>query len=431
MDLDDVESHGRVALPMQTEIGLCQPGQSLPFARVDGCTAWPEFTVHPRFYLDEHKGVTLPCHEVDLPETKAEVACYDRHSLSLEPSRGQCFTLLSLVREAFARMPERSRSTWMLVLVTCLLGTTFVSGLSLMGGTIWFGFHDFILIYGGYHHDPMFRQVLEQVRAPRVALALMAGMSLAVSGGVWQGMLRNPLADPYLLGITSGSALGAALSLGLGFTAAVPASAFMGGLLTVLLVLLIAATEGGVERLVLVGLAVSALTSAALGLVTILWPDRVAPLQFWMLGGFSARTWEDVATLWPWVLVGMVSLIVMAPSLNVLQLGDQRAASLGVSVNMSRWALVVATTMLTAATVATCGAIGFVGLMVPQAARLWVGADVRRMLPVAALLGASLVVLADLAGRVVWSGGEIPAGVVTALIGGPCLLVCLSRSRLS
>lgn len=316
---------------------------------------------------------------------------------------------------------------WLLLFSACALGIAML--VALMGGATWVGIHDIILFMAGMSDNITIWQIVGDVRAPRVALAILSGFSLAVSGAVWQGMLCNPLADPYLLGITSGASLGAALALALGAPAAVSAAACAGGLATVLAVLLLASRDGGLERLVLIGLSVSAFTSAGLALVTAVWPDRVAPLLFWMMGGFSTRSWSDVAALVPWTVVGLVGVVFLLPALNLLQLGDERARSLGVATGLTRLVLVLATTVLTASTVAHCGAIGFVGLMVPHAARLLAGADLRRALPVAALLGGCLVVLADLAGRIVWPGGEIPAGIVTALLGGPVLLAWFVRGH--
>ena len=427
MDLDHIEPHGTVEPPSGGQENLGHVHQTTSFSRVDRFPPGAEPRRGAEFDLDENHRALIERDQIDLPGPGPEVACYDRLPPAFQPRGRTVFPPFSRTCEALARMRTSTNLPLLWILGLSTLVLAIAATLSLLGGMVWISFHDFPILFSGHGHDSMSWRIVSEVRAPRVALAVLSGMGLAVSGGVWQGMLCNPLADPYLLGITSGASLGAALALGLGAPASVSAAACAGGLLTVLVVLLLSQRGGGMERLVLIGLSVSAFTSAGLALVTAIWPDRVAPLLFWMMGGFSTRSWGDVQALLPWTLTGLIVITFLVPALNLLQLGDERARSLGVAVGRTRLFLVLGTTVLTASTVAQCGAIGFVGLMVPHAARLLAGADLRRALPVAAILGGILVVLADLAGRLVWAGGEIPAGIVTALLGGPVLLTWFIR----
>lgn len=276
--------------------------------------------------------------------------------------------------------------------------------------------------------------IVFQLRLPRVALGVLAGTSLAVSGVVWQGILRNPLADPYLIGVSSGGALGAAVALFFGaqfpfFMSGVPFCALLGALAAVALVYALASAGGKltVERLLLCGVAVSSLFSALLSLLMVSNVDSLAGITFWMLGGLGGRSWSEIILGLPYFLVGFGLILAQMRSLNVLQLGDEAARGLGVQPTRTvRW-LSLGATLLTASTIANCGMIGFVGLMTPHLVRRLVGSDLRIVLPLSALLGATLLVLADLASRTLFAPTEIPVGILTALLGAPFFLYLVYR----
>lgn len=273
--------------------------------------------------------------------------------------------------------------------------------------------------------------IVWDIRLPRAVLAGLCGFGLAVAGAAWQGLLRNALADPYLVGVSAGGALGAAASLLWPPLAAwgMPLPAFVGSLAAAALVYRLAWRSGGpsVERLLLTGVAVSAGLSALLSLALLSRAETVATLQFWLSGGFSGRGWEHVRLAAPYVAFGSLALWAWAPRLDALQFGDATAHSLGVSVSSARALLIGAASLVTAAVVSVSGMIGFVGLLVPHAARRWVGPGARGLLPVAGCLGAALVTLADAAARTLWAPGEIPVGILTALIGAPFFLALLAR----
>jgi iron complex transport system permease protein len=275
--------------------------------------------------------------------------------------------------------------------------------------------------------------IVWQLRVPRVLTAAAVGAGLGLCGAVLQSVTRNPLADPYLLGLSSGASLGAVAVILLGATIALPVAAFAGALGALLMTLALSYRSDGLSptRAVLAGLAVSALLGALTSLV-IFWSatgDSYREVLGWLLGSLAGSTWTSVLiTLTAIVVVG-IPLILGARALDSFALGDRVAASLGVAVGRTRWSLLVGTTLLTAAMVSVSGSIGFVGLLVPHAVRLCVGAGHRRGLPLSAAFGAILMVWADTLARTVFEPRELPVGVLTAILGAPVFAILLLRRR--
>lgn len=283
--------------------------------------------------------------------------------------------------------------------------------------------------------------VLLAVRLPRVLLAATVGAGLAVSGAALQGLFRNPLADPQLIGISSGAAVAAAgmivfgapllAILPSGLVAwAMPAASFVGALTVTGIIYLFAARRGGLDvaTLLLVGVALNALAGAFLGLFTYLSDDQqLRDITRWMLGSLAGAPWEQVLPILPLILGAVVIMVCLARPLNALLLGESEAFHLGFNVEGVKRTLVVLTALAAGAAVALTGMIGFIGLVVPHLVRLMVGPDHRALLPMAALLGASLLLLADLAARLVVLPAEMAIGVVTALGGAPFFLWLLAR----
>jgi iron complex transport system permease protein len=296
-----------------------------------------------------------------------------------------------------------------------------------------------VLLAGGQPSDPALSglaAIVWQVRLPRAILGGLAGAGLAISGVAWQGVLRNPLADPYLIGASAGGALGAALAIafgvGAGHPQAVPVLAFVGSLLAVAVVYRLAVfgvRSLAVERLLLAGVAVSSFLSALLSLALVVHSESFVLLNFWLVGGLSGRGWEQLALVTPYALAGALGVAYFTPRLNLLQLGEETAAGLGVDVVRDQRFVICFAALLTAAVVSACGMIGFVGLVVPHLARQLVGPDLRKVLPTSALLGGALLTGADLAARLVWLPVEVPVGVLTALMGAPFFLFMLARPR--
>ncbi len=276
-----------------------------------------------------------------------------------------------------------------------------------------------------------------KLRAARSLMAAIAGAGLSVAGAVFQALLRNPLAEPYVLGVTAGAGVGAALAIVFGITAigawTVPGMAFAGALGTILLVQALARTPDGaapVETMLLAGVTVSAvLNSVLMFLVSIAPSGKLHGVIWWLLGNLAAAEWAPMATVGTMVTAALVVLVIWARDLNLIALGDAPAAHLGLHVARSRLLFYVVASLVTGATVAACGIIGFVGLIVPHAVRLLVGPDHRRLIPASAILGAAFLVLADCLARTLLSPREIPIGVVTALAGGPLFIMLLRRHK--
>ncbi|SER36502.1 FecCD family ABC transporter permease [Streptomyces qinglanensis] len=279
-----------------------------------------------------------------------------------------------------------------------------------------------------------FTTIVLDVRLPRVLLAAVVGAGLALVGAVLQALVRNPLADPYLLGISSGASMGAVLSVVLGVGAvSMQAGAFAGALLATVTVYAMARSGAAVTtgRLVLAGVAVQYVLSAltSLVLVTSAEKEHLRAILFWTLGGLGQARLHTVLLPALVLAAGLVLLLALARPLDLLLVGEEGATVLGLDTGRFRAASFVLASLVTAVLVTVSGAIGFVGLMVPHAARMAVGAGHRALLPVAALGGAAFLVLADLAARTVAAPEEIPVGVLTALTGGPFFLWLLRRTR--
>lgn len=279
-----------------------------------------------------------------------------------------------------------------------------------------------------------------QIRMPRVALAALVGGALSISGAAYQGVFRNPLVDPYLLGVAAGAGLGATLVYAArGGTSTgwlvdpVVLAAFTGGIVAVAMTYA-AGTAFGVasrpEALVLAGVAVVSFLTAIQTYVLQRNAQVLRPVYSWILGQLVTSTWGDVRLVLPYVTVAAIVLLVHGRQLDVLRVGDEEAASLGASVRRIRLSVVIAATVATAAVVSVSGLIGFVGIMVPHIVRLLAGGSYRRVLPLSLIGGAAFLILCDLAGRMVIRPAELPIGVVTAFLGAPFFLFVLhARSR--
>lgn len=277
--------------------------------------------------------------------------------------------------------------------------------------------------------------ILWQIRMPRVFLAVLVGGMLSIAGASYQGVFRNPLVDPYLLGVAAGAGLGATVVFTLErkategwFIDPLPLAAFIGGLVAVLATYVVGnafSKTRATATLVLAGIAVTALTTAIQTFVLQRNSDVVRQVYSWILGRMSSATWGDVRLILPYIVVSCAVLLMHRRLLDVLRVGDEEATSLGMNIRRVRLTVVLAATLGTAAAVAVSGLIGFVGIIVPHTVRLLVGASYRRVLPLSILLGATFLVLADIPSRVLANPAETPIGVVTAFFGAPFFLLLL------
>ncbi|MFC5676837.1 FecCD family ABC transporter permease [Aeromicrobium endophyticum] len=277
--------------------------------------------------------------------------------------------------------------------------------------------------------------IVWELRLPRTLLAAVCGAGLAICGAIMQSLLRNPLADPFVLGISSGASTGAVMVVVLGVGGGIitlSTGAFIGAVVAFAMVLLLAAGAGGTpDRVVLAGVAATQLFSALTSFIVTSSADaeQTRGVLFWLLGSLSGAGWHDVLTCGAVCLTGLVVCIALAPALDAFAFGEDAASSLGISVRWVRLVLLVVTALITATLVSAAGAIGFVGLVLPHAARAVVGPGHRLLLPATALIGAIFLVWVDTVARTVFSPQELPVGVVTALVGVPAFAVILYRRR--
>lgn len=277
--------------------------------------------------------------------------------------------------------------------------------------------------------------VMREIRLPRALLAVMVGVSLGLSGAAMQGLLRNPLAEPGLIGVSASAALGAVLALQTGlaaaFTLALPMAALLGALAGVLLILLLAGQGGGALGLILAGVALSALAAAMTSLVLNLSPNPFAAneIVFWMMGSLADRSFAHVWIALPVMAVGWLALANTGQGLEALTLGEDAAAAMGTDLRRLRLMVVTGVAASVGAATAVAGAVGFVGLVVPHLLRGAVGGRPSRLLPAAALGGAALVLAADIGVRVILSGRDLKLGVLMALVGAPVFLHLIWRMR--
>ncbi|WP_153102379.1 iron ABC transporter permease [Paraburkholderia hayleyella] len=323
-----------------------------------------------------------------------------------------------------------------LVLIT--LAAICIGAYALTPGQVWSAF---LAREAEVQASPALQQaqaVLWHIRLPRIVLALLVGAGFGAAGSALQALFRNPLADPGLIGISSGAALGASTlivlgpMLGAATLGLLPLAAFAGALLVSALVYRLAAARGrlALPLLLLAGIAINALVGAAIGLLTYIADDaQLRSLTFWSLGSLGGAQWPMIATILPFVLLGVGLIARHSYALNALQLGETEAQHLGVPTQRVKRTVLVASALGVGALVSCTGIIGFIGLVAPHCVRLACGPDQRIVMPGAMLLGATLTVLADLVARTIATPAEVPLGILTALLGAPFFLVLLWRSR--
>ncbi len=279
--------------------------------------------------------------------------------------------------------------------------------------------------------------IIWNLRLPRAILAACVGACLALAGCMMQGLLRNPMADPYVIGVSAGASVGGAaaflLAEALSFRWGIvltPLLAFVGAIGAVIMVYLVAQDRGRIPimNLLLSGIALNTVLSSILSLLIYSASKELQSLLFWLMGSFTGRGWGHVAVLIPYLLLGLAMAIFLARDLNALSLGEDAASTLGVNVETSKRLLLLASTLLTAGAVAVSGIIGFVGLLVPHITRLLFGPDHRLLLPASALMGGIFLVGADLLTRILVANAELPVGIITSICGGPFFLYLLRRN---
>ncbi|WP_112810638.1 FecCD family ABC transporter permease [Ensifer sp.] len=362
-------------------------------------------------------------------------------------ARGMRLTALAADIRAEWRSGNRARlARVVIVLLVILAAATFVG--SIMTGAADASLSNVVAwLFGASDADQVFsvrdRIIILDIRLPRAVLGMLVGASLAVSGVVMQGLFRNPLADPGLVGVSSGASLGAVLLIVLGSAVfgplfalfgfyALPVAAFIGGLVTTLLLYRIA-TRGGqtsIATLLLAGIALGALAGAFTGVLIFMADDKqLRDVTFWGLGSLAGANWTKIAAAAPIILLSLAVTPFLARGLNAITLGEAAAFHMGIPVQRMKNIAIVSVAAATGASVAVSGGIGFVGIVVPHLLRLVIGPDHRYLIPASALLGGTLLILADMIARTIASPAELPIGIVTAFIGAPFFLWILLRGR--
>ena len=287
------------------------------------------------------------------------------------------------------------------------------------------------------HGAELAHTILWEIRLPRTVLIALVGAALGGSGAAYQGLFRNPLADPYLIGIAAGAGLGAVLAISINWPysflglMATPLAAFAGALLAVTLVYFLAriGQTTPITNLILAGVAVSSFATSLMSFLLLRSTGEIRRAISWLLGGVSLIGWDVTLALIPYLMFGLAILILNGYSLNLIQFGDDQAAQMGLDVRRAKIIIIVAASLVTAAAVSFAGIIGFVGLVIPHIVRMWWGVDYRRIIPLSILAGASVLLLSDILARIVIAPQELPVGIVTALAGAPFFLWVLRHAK--
>ncbi len=345
--------------------------------------------------------------------------------------------------EVVAPRPSKLKRTWVVVALGSLGGALL---LGILSGPVPLGLGatvgevvdrvPFVEVSSGFSDQE--RAILWQLRVPRVVLAGLVGATLALSGAAYQGVFRNPLADPYLLGVAAGAGLGATIVIALGpATRGLPAdllppAAFGGALVGVSLTYALGRASSGARTtttLILAGVATASFLTAIQTYLQQREDDTMRQVYSWILGQLTTASWREVALVAPYVILSGLTIVLHRRFLDLLSVGDEEATSLGVNTRRVRLVIVIAASLGTAAAVAVSGLIGFVGVIVPHTVRLLFGASYRLVLPLSIFFGAAFLILADLVGRTLIAPAEIPIGVITAFLGAPFFMFVLQRGR--
>ncbi len=301
-------------------------------------------------------------------------------------------------------------------------------------GTVQFSFSEFIDCINGTITEGYLYQIINNVRIPRIISGILVGMNLAVAGTLLQGVLRNPMASPNIIGVNSGAGLMAITLMTIlpSQLLLLPVASFIGALSASLLIYLISMQKSGKSstvHIVLAGVAVSAFLNSITSGIMMFNSDVLDVTYSWMLGSLSGRSWSAVETILPYSIIGLLAAFFLAPRVNLFSLGDEVANSIGLKTGLYRVIIIIVASVLAGSAVSAAGAIGFVGLVAPHTARLIIGSDNKYLIPLSAIFGAILLVLSDTVARTVFQPVELSVGIVTGVIGAPFFLLLLRRSK--
>lgn len=325
---------------------------------------------------------------------------------------------------------QKNRWFWILFFVIVLFLAVM---LSVFNGTLQFSIRGVLEVFTGKCEDRLTRHIIWNVRLPRTMVGLMVGLNMGIAGALLQGLLRNPLASPNIIGANSGAGLAAVTVMCLfpGNIRMLPPAAFLGALLAGLIIYGLSRQEGSSSSvtLILAGVALGALFSAFTTALMILNTDELGITYTWLAGSLTGRGWPYVRLIWPYCLLGTLAAFYMSPKINLFLLGEEVGKNLGLSIEVSRFLIIVNASVLAGSAVSVAGTIGFIGIVAPHIARMLVGNDYRYLIPMSALTGGLLLVLSDTLARTLFQPLEIPVGIITASLGAPFFFFLLYKKR--
>lgn len=328
-------------------------------------------------------------------------------------------------------IPDKKKRLSFIVVFAALLGVSVIYSIAV--GTINFQIHEFIDVLKGDAAGLISHQIIYNIRLPRILTGALAGMNLAVAGALLQGVLRNPLASPQIIGVNSGAACMAVLVMVVfpGFIDLLPVGAFLGALAASMMVYGLASKQGSgaTANIVLAGVAISALLHAFTSALMIINSDELQVTYTWLIGGLTGRGWSHFNMLWPYCLLGLLSAVLLSPKINLFMLGDEIGSSLGLEVKLYRLLIIINASLLAGSAVSVVGTVGFVGLIAPHLARLLLGNDYRYLVVLSAILGSLLLVTADTLARILFQPVELPVGILTAALGAPFFFYLMYRKK--
>ena len=326
-------------------------------------------------------------------------------------------------------MSNRRKIFILIIFLTLVIISFFVS---ILNGSVEISNSQVMSIFGFGDEfvDETKTQILQNIRLPRTIVAILVGINLSLSGAILQAVMKNPLADPHIIGISSGAGLFGIFVMLIKSDAGalVTPAAFIGAMLAAFLIYILSWKDGIKPiRVILAGVAVSAFLSAGISAMLIFHSDKVHSALLWMVGGLSARSWNHVEIIFPYTIVGTILAFFLSRHLNILLLGDDAAKGLGLNVDICRTILTAIAALLASSAVCIVGLLGFVGLIVPHSARILIGSDYRFLLPASALLGAAVLTFCDTFARIIFSPTELPVGILMAFLGAPFFLFLLRK----
>ncbi len=343
-----------------------------------------------------------------------------------------------MAAEDIAKIQRAKYARWSIIIVILSLALVAAIIICLSIGVVSIPFDQVIsiLLGGGSERD---RHIVLNLRLPRVLLGVIVGASLAVAGATMQGLFRNPMASPSVIGISAGAAFGASLALVLGVSwvsgaFAIPAMAFLFAFITLFLVYAVSRDRRGyvpVETLLLAGIAIGALFNALVSALQYFAGDKLSGVVFWLMGGLNNATWDQILISVPAAILGCSIIMMLSRDLNAIMVGEEQAGNLGINVNQVRMVLLLAASLVTAIAVSVAGTIGFVGLIIPHVLRILVGPDHRVLLPASIIGGALFMVATDTLARTIISPAELPVGIITSIMGAPFFIYLLMSRKKS